>query len=57
MRIYLTVPFAEKDRAKKAGAKWSPGYKKWYIENLENINPFMRWIDDRLKKPHGKKRG
>ena len=29
-RIYLAVPFAEKDRAKAKGAKWDSEQKKWY---------------------------
>ena len=30
-RIYLNVPFEEKEEAKKLGAKWDPGRKLWYI--------------------------
>ena len=29
--IYLDVPFDEKNEAKKMGARWEPGKKKWYI--------------------------
>lgn len=29
-RIYLTVPFADKDRVKAKGAKWDGDRKKWY---------------------------
>jgi hypothetical protein len=29
-RNYLSVPFAEKDKAKAAGAKWDSEAKKWY---------------------------
>lgn len=29
-RIWLDVPYAEKDRAKKAGARWDPVAKRWY---------------------------
>lgn len=29
-RIWLDVPYAEKDRAKKAGARWDPAAKRWY---------------------------
>ena len=31
-QIVLSVPFAEKDNAKAAGAKWNSGLKTWYIE-------------------------
>jgi len=28
---YLNVPYAERDAAKAAGAKWDPEKKKWYV--------------------------
>lgn len=30
-RIYIDVKYAEKDEAKKLGARWDSGFKKWYI--------------------------
>jgi len=30
-KIYLDVPFAKKDEAKKLGCRWDPDKKKWYI--------------------------
>jgi ribonuclease HI len=36
-RIYLCVPFAQKDEAKSLGAKWDATRKKWYIlDNCAN---------------------
>ena len=32
-RVYLNVPFAEKDLAKQKGAKWDPARRKWWISN------------------------
>lgn len=32
-KIYLNVPFSEKDEAKHWGARWDAGRKKWFIEN------------------------
>ena len=29
--IYLSVPYSDKDKAKKLGAKWDAKRKKWYI--------------------------
>jgi hypothetical protein len=29
-RVYLDVPFADKDQAKAAGARWDPSAKRWY---------------------------
>lgn len=36
-RIYLNVPYAEKDKAKADGARWDANAKKWYIF-LDNKN-------------------
>lgn len=46
-KIYLNVPFAEKDAAKKLGAKWDPALKKWYYhgEVSKYVN-FARWLLD-----------
>jgi hypothetical protein len=32
-KIYLFVPFSEKENAKKLDAKWDNDIKKWYIFN------------------------
>ena len=43
-RTYLNVPYAEKDAAKKLGARWAPKYKKWYIpENVEATALLSKW--------------
>lgn len=57
MRIDLTVPFEEKDQAKKLGARWDAARKVWYIENKEDLELFMRWIPQRLTKPYGASNG
>lgn len=51
MIVWLNVPFSEKDAAKRLGARWSPSAKKWYVQDVERLDPFMKWIDDRLKRP------
>lgn len=43
MRLNLKVPFAEKDEAKKLGARWDAGRKVWYVEGKEDLSPFSRW--------------
>lgn len=35
MKIFLNVPFSEKDEAKALGAKWDSSEKKWYAPNGE----------------------
>ncbi len=47
MRINLVTPFAEKDAVKALGAKWDPAKRLWYITNVADLTPFMRWIPHR----------
>lgn len=46
MRINLTTPFAEKDQAKALGARWDGTRKVWYISDVADLTPFLRWIPD-----------
>lgn len=50
MRIDLNVPFKEKDEANRLGANWDRARKTWYVEDVEDLKPFWRWIPDRIKK-------
>lgn len=43
-RNYLNVPYAEKDRAKAAGAKWDPDKKKWYHPGGELPEGLKRFV-------------
>lgn len=40
MKVYLDVPFEEKEEAKKLGAKWDDNTRQWYAPNgeIELIN-------------------
>jgi hypothetical protein len=46
MRIHLKTPFAEKDAAKALGARWDGTRKLWYITDVADLTPFLRWIPD-----------
>jgi hypothetical protein len=46
MRINLVTPFAEKDAAKALGARWDSTRKLWYIVDVADLTPFLRWIPD-----------
>ena len=46
MRINLVTPFAEKDAAKALGARWDTTRKVWYIVDVEDLTPFLRWIQN-----------
>ncbi|CAM5390014.1 MULTISPECIES: DUF5710 domain-containing protein [unclassified Thauera] len=43
MRHNLKVPFAEKDEAKKLGARWDAARKLWYLGDGVDVAPFLRW--------------
>ena len=45
MRLYLDVPYREKEQAKALGAKWNPRVKKWYADTPpEEFVRFSKWI-------------
>ncbi len=46
MRTNLKVPFADKDEAKKLGARWDGARKLWYIENSVDLAAFAKWMTD-----------
>lgn len=43
-RLYLNVPFKEKDEAKALGARWNPERKEWYITYKKNYHLFRKWF-------------
>lgn len=46
-KIYLNVPYSQKDTVKSLGAKWNPQIKKWYYEGSVNKFPlFGKWIPE-----------
>ena len=47
-RVYLAVPFAEKEEAKQHGARWSPERRQWWIErhDIDKHPGIHRWIVD-----------
>ncbi|MGE5469221.1 MAG: DUF5710 domain-containing protein [Bacteroidota bacterium] len=44
MRLNLKVPFAEKDAAKKLGARWDATRKIWYVDKVADMAPFAKWL-------------
>ena len=47
-RVYLAVPFAEKEEAKALGARWHHTSKVWFVPAGADPQLFARWI---LKEP------
>lgn len=43
-RIYLKVPYREKEEASLLGARWSSEMKAWYISRDDNPQPFEKWL-------------
>ena len=45
MRLFLNVPYEDKNIVKALGARWNPKIKKWYITGgNENYELFAKWI-------------
>lgn len=42
-RVNLAVPYAEKDSAKAAGARWDKAQKMWYAPPGADLNGLNRW--------------
>lgn len=46
-KLFLKVPYSEKDSAKSLGAKWDPKLKLWFCEGaLAEFNKFYKWLPD-----------
>jgi transposase-like protein len=43
-RIYLNVPYAQKDNAKSRGARWDSTARKWYVPSDANLATFQSWL-------------
>ena len=44
-RVYLNVPYAEKDAARRLGARWDASRRKWYVPDGSDLGPFQRWLN------------
>ena len=42
-RIFLAVPYSEKDAAKALGAKYSRNDKSWWVPEGTDLAPFAKW--------------
>ena len=43
-KIYIDVPFSEKEEAKSLGARWDRQKKSWYIPSGLNEQNFSKWL-------------
>jgi putative DNA primase/helicase len=46
-RTFLAVPYAEKDQAKAAGAKWDREAKAWFAPAGTDLGPLSAWLPPR----------
>ena len=44
----ISVPFAEKDGAKKLGARWNAERRSWYVPPGIDVSLFSRWRIDKV---------
>lgn len=45
MKLYLDIPYKDKEEAKSLGARWNPYLKKWYVDTEpEEYIKFAKWI-------------
>jgi hypothetical protein len=42
-KLFLDVPFSEKDDAKALGARWDPKARRWYVPDGIDAQLFSRW--------------
>ena len=49
-KIYIHVPYAQKDEAKKLGAKWDRNQKSWFIGPDLDQQLFQKWLKPQEKK-------
>ncbi len=49
-RLYIKVPYDEKDAAKALGAKYDPAKKQWYVPQGVDTAVFSQWLQGRGSK-------
>jgi hypothetical protein len=43
-RVYLAVPYKEKNEAKALGAQWDARQRCWYVPEGSELAPFEQWL-------------
>jgi hypothetical protein len=49
MRINLQVPIHQRGIARRRGATWDKSRRVFYVEHVEDLRPFLRWIPSALE--------
>lgn len=50
-KTFLAVPYREKERAKKLGAKWDKESKLWYAPEGTDLTPLASWMPEKAPAP------
>ena len=50
-KTFLAVPYKEKERAKKFGAKWDKENKLWYAPEGTDLTPLAPWMPEKAPVP------
>lgn len=50
-KTFLAVPYKEKERAKKFGAKWDKDNKLWYAPEGTDLTPLAVWMPEKTPAP------
>lgn len=50
-KTFLVVPYAEKEQAKKLGAKWDKDSKLWYAPEETDLAPLVAWMPKKAPSP------
>jgi antirestriction protein ArdC/phage/plasmid primase-like uncharacterized protein len=50
-KTFLAVPYKEKERAKKLGAKWDKENKLWYAPEGADLGQLAAWLPEKAKAP------
>ena len=48
-RVYLTVPFSQKEFAKAHGARWDPDNRLWFVTNKWCCGPLMMFVPNEVR--------
>ena len=51
MRTKLHIPEAAIPYAQSLGAQYDRSKGEWYVENADDLVPFLCWMDKRLLQP------
>lgn len=50
-KTFLAVPYKEKERAKKFGAKWDKENKLWFAPEGTDLTPLAAWMPEKTPVP------